>query len=111
MKRSGGIGGREREGKEAILDLGKYLNQEVEVKFTGGREIRGILKGFDALVNLVIDECVETLREPTDPHRTTEETRKLGLVVCRGSQVMLISPVDGFEQIENPWSQQQQQPL
>ena len=34
-------------GKEAILDLGKYLNQAIEVKFTGGREIRGILKGFD----------------------------------------------------------------
>jgi U6 snRNA-associated Sm-like protein LSm7 len=27
----------------------------------------------------------------------------LGLVVCRGTQVSLISPVDGMEEIANPF--------
>ena len=35
--------------------------------------------------------------DPSDPHRTTEETRKLGLIVCRGTTVMLIAPEDGYE--------------
>jgi U6 snRNA-associated Sm-like protein LSm7 len=32
------------------------------VKFQGGREVVGNLKGFDQLVNLVLDDCVEYLR-------------------------------------------------
>ena len=31
--------------KETILDLGKYLDNKIRVKFSGGREASGILKG------------------------------------------------------------------
>ena len=31
--------------KESILDLSKYLDKEIRVKFQGGREAQGILKG------------------------------------------------------------------
>lgn len=48
--------------KESILDLTKYYDTRVAVKFTGGREVTGVLKGFDSLVNLVLDECEEILR-------------------------------------------------
>ena len=64
--------------REAILDLSKYANQRIRVKFTGGREgmrhsandyvicstiklVTGVLKGFDQLLNLVLDEVEETL--------------------------------------------------
>jgi hypothetical protein len=33
----------------------------------------------------------------------TEKTRNLGLVVVRGTQVSLVSPQDGFEEIANPF--------
>ena len=33
----------------------------------------------------------------------TENSRKLGLVVCRGTQISLISPSDGMEDIANPF--------
>jgi hypothetical protein len=33
----------------------------------------------------------------------TEKTRHLGLVVVRGTQVSLISPQDGVEEIANPF--------
>ncbi|CAM9558451.1 unnamed protein product [Heterosigma akashiwo] len=88
-----------------VLDLEKYMDQAVRIKFQGGREVNGILKGFDPLVNLVLDECVEYIRDPDDPYRLTDETRTLGLVVCRGTQVSLISPVDGTEEIANPFLQ------
>uniref|UniRef100_A0A7S2ST35 Sm domain-containing protein n=1 Tax=Rhizochromulina marina TaxID=1034831 RepID=A0A7S2ST35_9STRA len=91
--------------KESILDLGKYIDQGVRVKFQGGREVHGVLKGYDQLVNLVLDEAVEYLRDPEDPYRITEQTRTLGMVVCRGTQVSLISPMDGTEEIANPFLQ------
>mmetsp|Transcript_10279 Transcript_10279/g.14201 ORF Transcript_10279/g.14201 Transcript_10279/m.14201 type:complete len:98 (+) Transcript_10279:129-422(+) len=89
--------------KESILELEKYIDKEVNVKFQGGREVRGVLKGFDQLVNVVLDDCVEFLRDPNDPYRLTDQTRKLGLVVCRGLQVSLILPMDGMQEIANPF--------
>lgn len=44
-----------------VIDADK-LNKRVRVKFHGGREVVGVLKGFDPLVNLVLDEAVEYLR-------------------------------------------------
>jgi len=43
--------------------------------------------------------------DPLDPYRLTDETRELGLVICRGTQVSLISPVEGTEEIANPFIQ------
>ncbi|KAF1333354.1 U6 snrna-associated sm-like protein, partial [Globisporangium splendens] len=101
-------GGSSAPRKDPILDLGKYIDQPVRVKFHGGREVHGFLKGYDQLVNLVLDDCVEFLRDPNDEYRLTEETRKVGLVVCRGTSVMLVSPVDGTEEIPNPFLQQEE---
>jgi len=84
--------------REAILDLSKYVNERIRVKFTGGREVTGILKGYDQLLNLVLDEVEEELQEP-QPH-----TRSLGLVVLRGPTITLLSPVDGSEEIANPFA-------
>jgi len=87
--------------REAILDLSKYVNERIRVKFTGGREVKGILKGYDQLLNLVLDEVEEELQEP-EPH-----TRTLGLVVLRGPTITLLSPVDGSEEIANPFIAQE----
>lgn len=87
------------------------------------------MKGFDPLLNLVLDDCVEYLRgtifkfycffdktfylfinkcqfhspDPEDSYKLTEDVRKLGLVVFRGPTVVVIGPVDGMEQIPNPF--------
>ncbi|KAG5439536.1 hypothetical protein PCANB_002111 [Pneumocystis canis] len=96
---SASIGDRPK--KEAILDLGKYQNQKVRVKFAGGREIVGILKGHDLLMNLVLDEVIENLRD--EDGNITDQKRQLGLVVIRGTTLVLFSPVDGSEEIKNPF--------
>jgi U6 snRNA-associated Sm-like protein LSm7 len=44
------------------LDLSKYLEKNIRVKFAGGREASGILKGYDPLLNLVLDNTTEYLR-------------------------------------------------
>ena len=81
--------------------------------------MEGRLKGFDTLVNLVLDECIEYIRgkkhaeaalysvtlcsDPDDPYKLTNETRQLGLIVCRGTAVTLVCPCDGMMEIANPF--------
>lgn len=98
---------KEKKKKESILDLSKYIDKTIRVKFQGGREASGILKGFDPLLNLVLDGTIEYMRDPDDQYKLTEDTRQLGLVVCRGTSVVLICPQDGMEAIPNPFVQQQ----
>jgi len=82
----GGRGGSQAQGgdrkKENILDLTKYMDKEIMVKFNGGREgemgaaalsrnvcqandwrlVTGMLKGYDQLMNLVLDNVKEVTR-------------------------------------------------
>ena len=77
-------------------------------------------------MNLVLDEVDELLRgdfppatprphhgtridcvDPEDGALLFGQTRRLGLVVCRGPTIVLISPTDGVEEIENPFAVQQ----
>ncbi|CAG8076074.1 unnamed protein product [Penicillium nalgiovense] len=77
------------------------MDKEVQVKFSGGREVTGTLKGYDQLMNLVLDEVKETMRD--EEGNTT--TRSMGLIVARGTLIVLISPADGSEEIANPFLQ------
>ena len=43
--------------------------------------------------------------DPEDPFKLTDENRSLGLVVCRGTAVVLVCPADSMEQIPNPFIQ------
>lgn len=91
----------EKPKREAILDLSKYVNEKIRVKFTGGREVTGLLKGYDQLLNLVLDEVEEIIEDP-EPRK-----RSLGLAVLRGPTIILLSPVDGSEEIANPFLTQE----
>jgi len=44
-----------------------------------------------------------TFLDPDDPYKLTNDTRNLGLIVARGTTVVAICPVDGMEQIANPF--------
>ena len=75
--------------KESILDLKPLVDKKVHVKLAGGREgvvgwslvypcldvlclhrvsraqlfaVEGVLKGYDLLLNLVLDDCIEFLQ-------------------------------------------------
>ena len=90
---------RERPKRESIIDLSKFIDKQVHVKFQGGREATGKLKGYDQLLNLVIEDATECARDTED----SKKVRKLGLVVCRGPAVTVICPEDGHAAIENPF--------
>ena len=59
--------------------------------------VEGVLKGYDQLLNLVLDEAIEYHRSAEDILTVTDETRPLGLVVCRGTAVMAVAPTAGAE--------------
>jgi U6 snRNA-associated Sm-like protein LSm7 len=48
--------------KESAIDLAKCIDKGVRVKLAGGREVAGVLKGYDQLLNVVLDDAVEYLR-------------------------------------------------
>jgi small nuclear ribonucleoprotein len=65
-----------------ILD--QVLNrQPVIISLKGGREIRGVLQGYDVHMNLVLDKAEE---------ETGGETSKLGTLIVRGDNVIYITP-------------------
>lgn len=37
--------------------------------------------------------------------RVTDATRPLGLIICRGTSVMLVVPTTGTEEIANPFQE------
>lgn len=63
----------------------------------------------------MLDECEEYLRglyfyccwfiliDPSDPEIMTDKTRKLGLLVAKGTAVMVVNPMGGMSEIENPF--------
>lgn len=79
--------------------------------------VTGTLKGYDQLMNLVLDNVKEITRgrqialdssvyaDIFSDDEGNMSTRSLGLLVARGTLLVLISPVDGSEEIENPFVQ------
>ncbi|MBP2134264.1 small nuclear ribonucleoprotein [Methanomicrobium sp. W14] len=65
-----------------ILD--KALNQKpVIVSLKGGREIRGVLQGYDVHMNLVLENAEEEVGGTVT---------KAGTLIVRGDNVIYISP-------------------
>ncbi|MCJ7761124.1 RNA-binding protein [Candidatus Bathyarchaeota archaeon] len=60
------------------------LNKVVLVQLKGGKTVRGKLYSFDQHMNLVIEDA-EDITE-------SENAKKLGTLVVRGDNVVLISP-------------------
>jgi len=64
--------------------LEESFGKVVLVKLKGGRSIRGKLQGFDQHMNLVLHEAEDLSQSDTTP--------KLGTIIVRGDNVVVISP-------------------
>jgi small nuclear ribonucleoprotein (snRNP)-like protein len=70
-------------------------------------EVKEFMRGMFVLFASPVFRCIPrtqctNVMGPTDDEGN-EETRNLGLVVARGTLLTMISPVDGSEEIENPF--------
>lgn len=64
--------------------LHESLGKIVLVRLKGGKSLRGRLKGFDQHLNIVLEETENT----TD----SDNIEKLGVLIVRGDNVVIISP-------------------
>lgn len=70
--------------KRPLDILDQVLNrQPVIVSLKGGRELRGILQGYDVHLNLVLDKAEEM---------ENGVGKNLGTLIVRGDNVIYISP-------------------
>jgi len=67
--------------------LEESLGKVVLVRLKGNRSLRGRLRGFDQHLNLVLEDA-EDVSNPNN-------ARKVGVIVVRGDNVVLISPAPG----------------
>ena len=89
--------------RKQILDLKGQLGKKVRVTFQGGREVVGVLKGYDDMVNMVLEDCVEYLLDEATGN-IGNMARNIPNLICRGPQVTLVAPEEGFAQISNPFT-------
>ena len=68
----------------AVQILEESLGKTVLIKLRGGKSIRGLLKGYDQHLNLVLDKAEDV----TD----SENVKELGLIIVRGDNVVMVSP-------------------
>ncbi len=68
----------------AVKVLDESVGKIVLIKLRGGKVIRGVLQGFDQHMNLLLENSEEVREE--------EEIRKLGMIIVRGDNVVIISP-------------------
>ncbi len=64
--------------------LEESLGKTVLVRLKGGKSLRGKLRGFDQHLNLVLEETEDTSDK--------ENSKKLGAIIVRGDNVVIISP-------------------
>lgn len=64
--------------------LEESLERIVLVRLRGGKSLRGKLKGFDQHLNLVLEE--------TEDMTDKANVKKLGAIIVRGDNVVIISP-------------------
>ncbi|MEM4375150.1 MAG: LSm family protein [Nitrososphaerota archaeon] len=64
--------------------LSKSLGNMVLVRLRNGKILRGLLQGYDQHMNIVLDDADEIVTE--------NESNKLGTIVVRGDNIIMISP-------------------
>ena len=68
----------------AMEILEESLGKAVLIRLKGGRSLRGKLQGFDQHLNLVLEDAEDTTR--------AEDVKRMGLIIVRGDNVVMISP-------------------
>lgn len=64
--------------------LEESVGKVVLVRLKGGRSLRGKLQGFDQHMNLVLENA--------DDISDADNTQKLGTIIVRGDNVIILSP-------------------
>jgi small nuclear ribonucleoprotein G len=72
-------------------ELKKYMNKRLAFQLNANRKITGILRGYDAFMNLVLDEAVEhSSQDKNDLH-------PMGMILVRGNSIILMEALENTD--------------
>ena len=89
----------------AMLD--GMVDKVVQIVTNDGRNIVGMLKGFDQTTNVILDECHERVFSP----EAGVEQVQLGLYIVRGDNIAVVGEVDEAEDGDMDWTAVVAEPL
>merc|ERR1712126_508705 len=67
-------------------ELKKFMDKRLALQINGGRQLSGILRGYDPFMNLVIDEAIEK--------KKSGDQQSIGMVVIRGNSIIMLEALD-----------------
>ncbi|CAH8544845.1 unnamed protein product [Schistosoma guineensis] len=67
-------------------ELKKYLDKRLRLKLNANREVVGILRGFDAFMNIVVSDAYEVTKDGNQI--------KIDMAVVRGNSINIVEGVD-----------------
>lgn len=95
---------------DIVTNYEHLKGKEVVVKMNSGREIQGLLKGYDQVGNIVLDDVEELIYLENNENTNNENKsnvvinkRFLGVVIVRGPHVCLLFPKNTLIETDNPF--------
>mgnify|MGYP002789236513 FL=1 len=67
----------------------------MSLQLNAKRKVQGVLRGYDAFMNLVLDEAYEVVEMPPGTQQGEPERKAIGMVVVRGNSVVMMEALDG----------------
>ncbi|WRT64476.1 uncharacterized protein IL334_001408 [Kwoniella shivajii] len=74
--------------KVAQPELKKFMDRRCFLNLQGGRQLSGVLRGFDMFLNLVVDQAFEELGGG--------QRKPCGMIVIRGNSVSSMELLDSM---------------
>ena len=68
-------------------DLKRFMDKNMDIKLNGDRRCKGVLRGFDQFMNVVLEETVEV-------ESGSGETTEIGMVMIRGNSIVQFECLD-----------------
>lgn len=72
--------------KEYTPEMRKYMGKRISIKLNGNRVVSGKLVGFDAFMNLTLEEGVH--------EASATEKHDIGLIIIRGNSIVQVESLD-----------------
>ena len=67
-------------------ELKKFMDKRINLRINGGRQVEGVLCGFDPFMNIVLDNSIEYTKQG--------HQKEIGMVVVRGNSVVMLEARD-----------------
>ncbi|KAG9396372.1 LSM domain [Carpediemonas membranifera] len=77
---------------DCAINFASYVDKAVLIKCSGGRKISGVVKSFDDLSNVVLQDADELIDTTSADGEVSTRHRKLGVVVIRGQTITDVCP-------------------